>query len=122
MTAERGSASLLPVGIALVVGFAVITTALTGGGLMRSRAESAADLVALAAAGALLQDPGPCEVGRVVADRNSAQLLECRLQGSVVQVRVAVPTPKIVSRLSGWRRVEAKAAAELLPATPSDLP
>ena len=115
MNADRGSISLLVVGIALVTGLAFLTTALAAGAVVRSRAESVADVVALAAAGALLEDPGPCHLAAATARRNSADLLSCHSEGAVVKVQVAVATPTVVSRISSWDRVDSTAAAELLP-------
>ena len=88
--------------------------------MLRGRAEAVADAVALGAAGALLQQPGPCEVAARVAKQNSAHLVNCQPQGAVVEVRVALATPTAVARISGWDNVEMKAAAELLPVFPLD--
>ena len=119
---ERGSLSLLLVGTVFVIGSAIIAAALTAGAVSRGRAEAVADAVALAAAGALLQQPGPCQVAATVAKQNSARLLHCYPRGATVEVQVALSTPAAVSRLSGWDNIEMESAAELLPAIPSEFP
>ena len=119
---DRGSLSLLLVGTVFVIGSAIIAAVLTAGAVSRGRAEAVADAVALAAAGALLQQPGPCEVAATVAKQNSARLLHCYPRGATVEIQVAITTPAAVSRLSGWDSIEMESAAELLPAIPSELP
>jgi secretion/DNA translocation related TadE-like protein len=119
MMSERGSVSLLLTGTVLVVGGAIIAAVMTTGAVLRGRAEAVADVVALAAAGALLQQSGPCEVAATVAKKNSAHLVRCQPQGAVVEVQVTLATPAAIARLSGWDRIEMRSAAELLPAVPS---
>ena len=93
---ERGSATvwvlalsgvLVALGAAgVLVGSAVIT---------RHRAEAAADLAALAAAGDAVTGPAdPCATASSVAVANGAVLESCAvLAGAVVQIRVGVRMP-----------------------------
>jgi secretion/DNA translocation related TadE-like protein len=60
----------------------------------RHRAASVADLSALAAASSVHLGSAPaCEAARKIAHRSSAQLLECRLVGDVVEVVTSVRPP-----------------------------
>ncbi|WP_372729889.1 Rv3654c family TadE-like protein, partial [Nocardioides sp.] len=65
------------------------------GGLVRAHrsAQSAADLTALAAAGALRDGAPPCEVGASIAEANDARLTECAVAGREVSVVVVVLGP-----------------------------
>lgn len=65
-------------------------------GLARQRAETAADLAALAGAQALARgDPSPCAAAGVAASANGASLAGCSVTGDAVGVAVSVsrPTP-----------------------------
>jgi len=89
---ERGSASLLAVGVALL---------LLGGGLVGAlwaavslgshRATSAADLAALSAAQAVQSGAlDPCTSARRIALDQQVELRECAVEGEIVSVAVAV--------------------------------
>ncbi len=91
---ERGSATVL--GAAMV---AVLVLCLGAVGALLSaveaghRARSAADLAALAAAGALLDpadDRAPCTVAGDLAGRNGGRLMSCDVHGDTVTVSVTV--------------------------------
>lgn len=117
---ERGSASIWVLacgGLVIMVGTAGVlrTEAVLG----RHRAESAADLSALAAAGQIGRSEGICAAARTVAAANSARLATCvpdlaadGRSGSVrVRVTVAVRLPVV-----GTRTVVASARAGREPA------
>lgn len=59
----------------------------------RHRAQSAADLAALAAVGQVVVGGDGCAAARVLADRNSGRLTVCTLHGDDVLVEVAVALP-----------------------------
>jgi len=88
---ERGSASLYAVALLSVL---LVTTAALAwvGGLMvaHRRAESAADLSALAGA---VRPGAACRAAEVAADRNGASLTACRESAGHVWVTVKVPGP-----------------------------
>jgi len=88
---ERGSGTVLVL-IAMMVLFAtaVAGVVLGNGYVARHRATAAADLAALAAAGQVLGPQQPCSVAEDVAIQNQAQLVDCVVQGSEVEVVVEV--------------------------------
>lgn len=59
----------------------------------RHRAQSAADLAALAAAGQMVLGVDGCAAARRLADRNGGRLVVCSVAGSDVLVEVAVELP-----------------------------
>lgn len=84
----------------------VLVTAIGGLGqafVAHSRAQSAADLAALAAADAVrgLATGEPCEIAKEVAKRNGGRLGDCRASMSeesayvVVEVDIPGPLPKV---------------------------
>ena len=95
---ERGAATLLAVamaGVLLMVGAALAVV----GALVvdHRRAQAAADLAALAGAGAAARGQPACAAARAVAGLNGAELLECSIdgppEGATVTVRVEVSGP-----------------------------
>jgi secretion/DNA translocation related TadE-like protein len=116
---ERGSASIWVLTCAVIVLLVgVLATLRSGAVLARHRAESAADLAALAAAGRIGLDPDGCAVARSVAAANGASLTRCRLvldpegrSGTVdVTITLSVHLPGV-----GTQRVLATARAGRLP-------
>jgi secretion/DNA translocation related TadE-like protein len=104
---DRGSASLLVLGVALAVLIVLGSVAQAGGLLVaRHRAESAADLGALAGARRAVDGSGDAcgEAGRIVR-ANGARLVACRLEGFDVVVTAAVDGP------AGWGSAEGSARA-----------
>lgn len=92
--------------------------------LARHRAETAADLAALAAAGGIGVSADPCSAARQVAGRNAAEMQLCRLHldpsgrsGTVVvRVRVALHLPVVGERqLSAAARAGRVATSHPLP-------
>jgi secretion/DNA translocation related TadE-like protein len=93
---ERGSGTVLllaVVGVLAVVAAAIGLLAAAQGA--RGRAQTAADLAALAAASAWRDGWGdPCGVAAVAVRRNGARLTDCEaLPGGVVEVAVSVGSP-----------------------------
>ncbi|WP_022873683.1 Rv3654c family TadE-like protein [Nesterenkonia alba] len=84
MSEERGSGTVLALGIiaALVMLLAVIHV-VTAAATARAQAASAADLAALAAADTArgLAVGDPCTVAEQTAQRNGAEVLDCRVGG-----------------------------------------
>lgn len=94
---ERGAATVLVVAMAGVL--MVVTVALAAvGGLVTAqrRAQAAADLTALAAAGAL--DAGGCAEALRTATANGAALDDCEVTGPEVRVLVSVDGPTMPGR------------------------
>jgi secretion/DNA translocation related TadE-like protein len=92
---ERGSATLLVVGcgaVLLLLGCAlgVVAALVTA----HRVAQAAADLAALAAAGALGRGGDPCAAGADLAAANGARLTGCRVRGREVTLRVVVTGPR----------------------------
>lgn len=111
---DTGAAGLLVVGgVFLTAGTTFAAGALVAGALSHARAQSAADLVALAVGAELLRDPDPCAVGAQVAARNAAALRTCEVVGDGVTVSVAVLLPAAISRVTGHDEAFARARAEL---------
>jgi secretion/DNA translocation related TadE-like protein len=119
---DRGSASVWVLACsALVLLVAVAVSLRAGAVLARHRAESAADLAALAAAGRIGTADDVCEPAGPIARANGGALVRCRTRlapdgrsGSVdVEVSVAVRLPGI-----GWRRATASARAGRLSIDP----
>lgn len=75
------------------------------GGLVQvhRRAQSAADLSALAGAGALRDGSPACPVAARIAHRNDGRLTSCRVAGSTVSVQVEVTAPGLLGHSPGLR-------------------
>jgi secretion/DNA translocation related TadE-like protein len=105
--AEAGSATIwVLAGVLLVLSVMTITLVRTVAVLARHRAESAADLAALAAATRIGTAGEPCAAAGASAARNRARLVSCdvvldadgRSGTVVVRVRAAVTLPVVGSR------------------------
>ena len=87
---ERGAGTVLVVTmIGLVVTVTVGTSGAVGVVAGHRRAQSAADLSALAGASTLQSGGDPCQRARVIAGRNGAELQRCQVDGMEVVVVVA---------------------------------
>lgn len=98
---ERGAATLLVVsllGVLLLIGS---TLGAVGAVIAdHRRAQSAADLAALAAARALADGGDACAAGAQVAAANGADLTSCAPSGREVTVRVEVSGPSWLGRVT----------------------
>jgi secretion/DNA translocation related TadE-like protein len=108
---DRGSATVLVLGVCLAAFVLVTTVAGLGSAVAaRHRAESVADLASLAAADVLLGRAAgsPCGAARLVLSANDpdghVSLLGCHVDGRRASVRVAV-------RPAGWVALLGRAAA-----------
>ncbi len=105
---ERGSGTVLAAGLALVVIMAMaLMLLLAQSAVMASRAASAADLAALAAADALrgLTQGDPCAVAAEVAGRHAATLLDCAEgSGQTVEVRTELNVRTLLGAATGRAR------------------
>lgn len=117
---DRGAASIwVLTGAVLVLLVGVLATLRATAVLARHRAEAAADLAALAAAGRIGFGTDACAAARAVAADNHATLARCRLGLDVdgrsgivdVTITLGVHLPGV-----GTRRVVATARAGRLPA------
>ncbi|GIH70253.1 Rv3654c family TadE-like protein [Sphaerimonospora thailandensis] len=90
--AERGSATVWAVGIMAIIWVAALVVVQIGTArVARHRAQSTADLSALAAASWALAAPGQaCERARTIAMANGARLRSCSLSGATADVAVVV--------------------------------
>ena len=94
---EDGGATVLVVATAGVLMFVMVGLAAVGGLVTaQRRAQAAADLAALAAAGAV--DADACSEGLRVARANAAVLDGCVVDGSEVRVTVSVAGPALPGR------------------------
>lgn len=94
---DDGAATVLVVAMAGVLVFVMVALAAVGGLITaQRRAQAAADLAALAAAGAL--DADACAAGLRVARANAAVLDGCVVAGSEVRVVVSVAGPPMPGR------------------------
>jgi secretion/DNA translocation related TadE-like protein len=99
---ERGSASILVMGVGLVVVLFGAACSWVGAAVVaRHQAETAADLGALAGAQrSVLGDRAACaRAGRIVA-ANGAGVLACSVDGLDITVRVGVGPPGLAGRFS----------------------
>ncbi|GAB3263398.1 hypothetical protein GCM10027425_27830 [Alteromonas gracilis] len=99
-----GAATVWAAGLLLLVTFVALTLAGVGGVLVAHRqAQAAADLAALAGAGALQEGQDSCTVADVIAARNGASLIDCREEGAEVVVSVEVEAAGVPA--GPWRLV-----------------
>ena len=107
---ERGSATVwvLAVGLLIVV-VALASAAAGAGAVARHRAQSAADLGALAGAIRALDGAGTaCAHARTIVAANGARLVACRLDGFDVIVSAEV-VPSGVAAVAGVATASARA-------------
>jgi secretion/DNA translocation related TadE-like protein len=96
---DAGAATIWLVSLLCLVGLAATAALGVAGAIAaRHRAESAADLAALAAAGRLLLDPGEaCAEAAAIASAQGATLHSCAIRADAqedsVVVEVSVPSP-----------------------------
>lgn len=103
---ERGAATVLVVAMAGVLCFVMIGLAAASGLVVaQRRAQAAADLAALAAAGALADGGDACASAASTATSNGAALLGCDVAGREATVVVVVPGPQ-------WPGREVRVTAE----------
>ena len=91
---ERGAAVV--VGIALLALLVLVAAVCVGSVAIvvsHRRAQVAADLAALAAAGALQRGADPCGAAGQIAGRHAAEVTGCVVEGSAVVVSTAVTLP-----------------------------
>lgn len=118
MKRQRGSASLI---VAATIGLAAILSALSADlarvATARTRAQTAADAAALAAAQELIAPSSltPAEVAQEYAQRHSAEVIECRCRLGSDEVFVAVQAEVSLPFLGGERLVPAQARAVVEP-------
>jgi len=96
---ERGAATVLA--MALAAGLLLVGLGCTWTGAVvaaHRRAQSAADLAALAGAQALQAGEDPCATASRVAEANRAQTVTCAVAGEVVTVTVRVSAPALAGR------------------------
>lgn len=115
MNHEQGSVSIVVVALVAMIlilglGAADLAKALVA----VSRAQSAADAAALAAAQELALPSGrdPADAAAGYAARNGAELIECRCEAGTLEATVRVRVPVgFLSSLGGERDVESQARA-----------
>ena len=91
---ERGSASMLVISAAgVLMGGAVALGVVAGMVAAHRQAQAAADLAALAGAGAVARGGDGCAAAEELASANTAELRSCRVAGREVWVKVAVSGP-----------------------------
>jgi secretion/DNA translocation related TadE-like protein len=92
---ERGSATVLMLAVIVAVLTLTVCGLLLSSAVLAShRARAAADLAALAAAGALLQgqpSPAACQAAQTVATANHGRLRRCVAVGMDVSISLTVP-------------------------------
>lgn len=92
LTTDRGSGTIWVVAMAMVLCVVALSVMLLGlAQTARHKANSAADLAALAAAQVLVDGTGsPCDVASDNAAANGARLASCAVDGEIVSVSVSV--------------------------------
>ena len=108
---DRGSATVLMLALAVVAGVLLLSLGLLAGSqLGRARAQTAADLGALAAAdAAAVGHADPCGVAAQVATRNRGQLTFCTLDALGVARVSAATTARFAGRDVGTATATARA-------------
>jgi len=116
VTGERGLAGLWTVWATTVV-LAVALGALAWSAALvaHHRAETAADLTALAAATAQVRGGDPCGVAGRVAEAQGGRLVSCEPQPTSVSVLVEVATPSRMLRRLDMPPARARARAGVPP-------
>ncbi|WP_164512566.1 Rv3654c family TadE-like protein [Nocardioides baekrokdamisoli] len=100
MLTDRGSATMFVAVALTVVLFAGLAVATVNGlVVVHRRAQSAADLAALAGAGALMTASDPCAAAGRIAAANGATVEDCQPTPDAVTVVVSVPGPEMVGGL-----------------------
>ncbi|MGV0804667.1 Rv3654c family TadE-like protein [Mycolicibacterium setense] len=109
---ERGSATPLAAAmIAMLIAFAAGGAYLGAAATARHRAQGAADLAAVGAAGAVVSGPdAACRQAGQIAARMRSVVAECRIEGLDVVLEVSVPV-----RLGRWGVGPARAVARAGP-------
>ena len=98
-TDQCGSAAVLAVGLTGVLVTVTLLVAVVGGVVAdQHRVEAAADLAALAGAGAVQAGRDGCAAARVTAGRNGGALQRCALDGDVVTVEVGRDSQVVLGR------------------------
>jgi secretion/DNA translocation related TadE-like protein len=93
---ETGAGTVLAVAMmGLLVTVTVAATGVVGVVAGHRRAQSAADLAALAGAAALQDGADPCERAGAIARRNGARLRRCQVDDWDVAVQVAAEGPRL---------------------------
>jgi secretion/DNA translocation related TadE-like protein len=118
LNADRGNVSISLLGLVAVVSILILGLGdLSVFLLARSKAQTAADAAALAAAAELLPGPGrgPAVEARRFAEANGATLLQCLCppKDDAAVVRVSVPARFAILRAVGAYRVIGRARAEV---------
>lgn len=95
--AEAGVATLW--GLA-IMGILLMLAAVSAGVVSlvgaRHQAEAAADLAALAGAQAAVDGGEPCRAAARIASANAGTLVDCSVDGDIVEVRVEVDSPRLL--------------------------
>lgn len=96
---ERGAATLFALGGLLLLSMLAMLLAVVGGTLVtHRRAQSAADLAALAGAAAIQHGRDGCSSATRTAAGNGAELDSCEADGGYVTVRASIETPRMFGR------------------------
>ena len=107
MRDARGAATVLGVGfIGLILTVALVAVGITAVVFAHRRAQSAADLAALAAASGYQRGVTPCGEARRIAEANGAHLVSCALDGPVATVEV-----ECLAAVGGTFRMHGRAKA-----------
>jgi secretion/DNA translocation related TadE-like protein len=95
---DRGAATVLVVALAAVMSVLCLATASLGAALLaRHRAESAADLAALAAAVRVQQGAAGCPAAAAISRRNGGVLVRCTIEGAGATITVSVRRLRFVA-------------------------
>lgn len=109
---DRGFGTTLALsmcGVLLTVGYVV--SGVVAMAATQHRAAAAADLSALAGAGAAQRRHTACEAANAVAAANGARLISCDDDAGVVTVKVAAASPQLVGRR--WESVRTARAGPI---------
>ena len=99
---DRGAAGVFVIalmGVVMLLGLSAAFLVATAAA--HRRAQAAADLAALAGAGAHQDGQDACVMARAIAGRNRASVTRCELDSDDVVVRVEVSSPELLGRR--WR-------------------
>ena len=108
--ADEGSATVWALAVGVVIVAVAVASATVGAAIVaRHRAQTAADLGALAGAGRAIEgEPAACARAEVVVADNGGRLVSCRLDGFDLTV-IATVTPNGMAAVAGPARATATA-------------
>jgi secretion/DNA translocation related TadE-like protein len=97
---RRSEAGIATIWGLAIIGILMLLAAVSAGVVSligaRHQAEAAADLAALAGAQAAIDGEDACDAARRIAAANGGALVDCDVEGEIVEIRVQVDGPRLL--------------------------